>query len=137
MVPIDEFEFRGLIGNRSFKEITGPAFDKALAKLGWRQAPAGKKKDYTKQDSERTKAHIFLRLRGTGKDRRGESCGIFTPNDFARALRGGRTIRGGGGAKKRVCVGPNGKEFHVVYREVGSEGWFVTLTFPTSSKKDD
>ncbi len=129
MVPLEEFEFRGLIGNRTFREITGPEFDRALAKLGWRQAPAGKKKDYTQEDSERTKAHIFLRLRGEGDDRRGESCGLLTPNDFARALRNGTTVPAGGGARLRVCRGPNGREFVVVYRETKTEGWFVTLTF--------
>ena len=130
MLPLEEFEFRGLIGNRPFKEITGPEFDNALSKIGWRQAPAGKKKNYTDENSERTRSHIFLRIRGTGKDKRGEVCGLLTPNDFARALRNGRSEPAGSGAKIRICTGRHGIEFHVVYREMKHEGWFVTLTFP-------
>jgi hypothetical protein len=46
-VPIEAIEFRGLIGNKTWDQITGPEFLNALARCGWREAH---------------NAHIFLRL---------------------------------------------------------------------------
>jgi|GEM_PF-6929477 hypothetical protein len=101
-VPIDALEFRGLIGNKTWDEITGPEFFTALEKCGWREAH---------------NAHIFLRL-----CQRGPGLGILTPNDFARALRDGYTIPAGDGALERRCRARGG-EFAVIYRE----GAFITF----------
>ncbi len=101
-VPIDAIEFRGLIGNKTWDDITGLEFFHALEKCGWREAH---------------NAHIFLRLR-----QRGPELGILTPNDFARALRDGSTIPAQNGALQRLCRAPAG-DFAVIYRE----GAFITF----------
>lgn len=90
---IDSIEFRGLIGNKAWHEMTGPEFLDALEKNGWREAH---------------NAHIFMRLK-----QRGPRLGIYTPNDFARALRDGHTLPAERGALQRVC---RGGDFVVIYR---------------------
>ncbi len=81
--PIDRIEFTGLIGNRLLTEITTNEFMNALAKSGWGEA---------------VNAHILQRLR-----QRGHLWGILTPNDFARALRNGRTVPDRDGSMRREC----------------------------------
>lgn len=83
--PIDQLKFRGSIGNERFQGITMNRFINALKLNGWREAH---------------NAHIFERL-----VERGQRFGIFTPNDFARALRTGFTQPAGNGASRRVCCG--------------------------------
>lgn len=94
MTGIDQIEFGGLIGNRMLASITTNEFMNALGKLGWGEA---------------TNGHILQKLR-----ERGGRWGIRTPNDFARALRNGRTQPARDGAKARVCC--NGQCW-VIYRE--------------------
>ncbi|HWD91504.1 MAG TPA: hypothetical protein VG938_04060 [Verrucomicrobiae bacterium] len=80
---IDELKFHGAIGNRRFCNITANEFNTALRANGWREAHNG---------------HVYMRL-----IERGEQLGIFTPNDFARALRNGFTLRAKNEAFGRVC----------------------------------
>jgi hypothetical protein len=100
--PIDQIEFVGLIGNRLLTEITTNEFMNALAKNGWGEAH---------------NAHILMRLR-----ERGPLWRIWTPNDFARALRDGMTIPDREGASRRVCC--HGQCW-VIYR--GDRSRFITI----------
>ena len=83
MASIDKLEFKGAIGGMDWKDITMNDFINALKKNGWREAP---------------NAHIYQRL-----VQRGSSFGIKTPDDFARALRDGKTQDAENGASARVC----------------------------------
>lgn len=71
------------MGNKPWKEITMNEFIEALQATGWREAHNG---------------HIYQRL-----CERGAAFGLKTPNDFARALKGGTTEDAGDGASRRVC----------------------------------
>jgi hypothetical protein len=105
MTAIDQIEFRGLIGNRLLASITTNEFMNALAAFGWGEAHNG---------------HILQKLR-----ERGSRWGIRTPNEFARALRNGRTQWADDGAKARICC--NGQCW-VIYREETQR--FITLRDP-------
>ena len=100
MNAIDKLTFTGALGDQEFKDMTVNMFTNALAKNGWREAHNG---------------HIYKRL-----VERGARFGIKTPNEFARALRGGRTEDAEEGAKARVCCGGR---CWVIYKE----GSFITL----------
>jgi hypothetical protein len=82
---IDALVFHGGIGNRRFGNITMNEFINALKANGWREAH---------------NAHIYQRL-----VERGPEFGIYTPNEFARALRNGFTQPAERGASMRVCCG--------------------------------
>lgn len=104
-VPIERIEFVGLIGNRLLTQITTNEFMNALGKLGWGEAP---------------NAHILQRLR-----ERGAAWGIRTPNDFAQALRDGRSVPADQGAMRREC---RAGLFWVIYRAETSR--FITIRHP-------
>jgi hypothetical protein len=105
MPAIDQIEFVGLIGNRPLSLITTNEFMNALEKNGWGEAH---------------NAHILQRLR-----ERGSRWGIITPNDFARALRDGRTMPANEGALARVCCHA---QCWVIYRDDTCR--FITIRDP-------
>ena len=104
---IDQIEFRGLLGNRPFASILMNEFINALRLNGWREAH---------------NAHIYQRLL-----QRGVEFGLRTPNDFARALRDGRTLPAEGGASVRIC---HGGQCWVIYRDHE----FITIRHPGAGK---
>ena len=101
MADID-LSFEGGIVNRTWDEITMNEFVNALNKCGWREAH---------------NAHIYQRLR-----ERGPFLGVFTPGDFARALRDGYSLPARDGATARVCW--QGR-FTVIYK--AAERALITL----------
>ena len=107
MASIDRIKFRGLIGNREFKDLTVEEFLDALAKCGWREAHNG---------------HIFKAL-----VKRGPPWGIRTPNEFASALRTGTTEDGDRGERRQVCC--KGRCW-VIFK--GNR--LITLTGPTKTR---
>lgn len=104
MPAIEFLNFRGLIGNTEFQDITGPDFMNALNTAGWREAH---------------NAHIFKRLR-----ERGPHFNIRTPNDLVRAIgRGSTQHQADGTCLRSICDG----RAALVYREETSS--LITLTF--------
>ena len=102
---IDAFAFEGNAGSYPFHAVTGNQWDNALHRIGWREAH---------------NAHVLMRLKEKG---RGAAFGLFTLQDFARAIKGGYSIPAKNGAFARICCGGR---FSVIYKDRE----FITLSGP-------
>jgi len=102
---LDSFAFVGNAGSSTFNTVTGNQWDNALHRIGWREAH---------------NAHLLMRLKEKG---RGAAFGLFTLQDFARAIKSGYSIPAQNGAMARVC---SGGRFRIIYRD----GEFITLSGP-------
>lgn len=94
MVDLERLEFVGSIANRALAEITGPQFNRALARIGWREAHNG---------------HFFMRLRERGPD-----WGLVTPGDVSRRWQRGYTTYEGNGRARRYLAKSSAYVVYVV-----------------------